>query len=87
MNRAELSPCFTMGLEGPFHLQGAEGQSGSGHNWSDQSCRGRVYKIHSAAPLSPCELGVQAESQRPLCVGGYPATPGHHYAMSLILRM
>lgn len=60
MNRAELSPCFTLGLEGVFHLQGAEDQGGPGHNWSDQSCNGRNYKIHSAAP-SPCELGVLAD--------------------------
>lgn len=63
MSRAELSPCFTLGLEGAFHLQEAgEGQGGSGHNWSDQSFSGRDYKILSAAQ-SPCELGVQAESQ------------------------
>lgn len=73
MNRAELSPCFTLGLDGAFHLQGAEGQSGSGHNWPDQSCSGRDYKIHSAAQ-SPCELGGYrlSPSQRPPRVWGYP---------------
>lgn len=71
MNRAELSPCFKLGLDGAFHLQGAEGRSGSGHNRPDQSCNGRDYKIHSAAP-SPCELGGSRlnPNLRPLtCVG------------------
>lgn len=67
----ELSPCFTLGLEGAFRLQGAEDQGGSGHNWSDQSCGGRDYIKSTQLPRVPVSWGVQAESQPEAiaCVG------------------